>query len=86
VKDAIQLVFPSIEVEEKSASPDKFEIILEEDEKEIVIFSGLQRYKDSGNLKDKYPTGREVAQLLWNHFNSSKNIKTEQEDLNEVSN
>jgi len=75
-------------VEEKASSLDKFEIILQEDnEVEVIIFSGSQRYQDTGNLKDKYPTGRQVAQLLWNHFNiSSKNTKREREDSNEVFN
>jgi len=39
----------------------KLEVLLEDG---TVIYSGFEEYKSSGNLKDKYPTGRTVVERL----------------------
>jgi hypothetical protein len=51
----------------QEGTTEKFEITLEDG---TVIFSGEAAYKSSRNLRDKYPTGPAVVQMLQSYRSS----------------
>jgi hypothetical protein len=48
-----------------------------------VLFSGSKVYKETGNLRDKYPTARQVVELLYNYL---KEQKKEEEQIEKTDN
>ncbi|KAL6061389.1 hypothetical protein QOT17_012877 [Balamuthia mandrillaris] len=76
VKVAVETAFPGVQVIAKEGNISKFEITLEDG---TLLFSGEHTYAASKNLRDKYPVGAAVVQMLKQHLAQQKNKKQEGE-------
>lgn len=64
---AVSRAFPAGEmavVADETSDMSLFELFIVKGESRRLLLSGSERYKATGNLHDKYPTGEEVVHLL----------------------
>lgn len=63
---AIEAAFPCLRVIARHGDSSKFEISIDPTNsgQEFTIFSGKETYKQTGNLRDKYPLGGAAVEMV----------------------